>query len=98
MMTASPRASAPSSGPWFPNASHGVGTGENVFVSCCICAMTTRIAARALGLADRGVIAAGKRADLAVWDVETPAELVYRIGLNPCFGVIQGGSWRQETA
>jgi len=43
----------------------------------------TRNAARALGLDDRGVIAAGARADLAVWDVETPAELAYRIGYNP---------------
>jgi hypothetical protein len=38
-------ASRPIHGPCFPKASHGVGTGENVLVSCCICAMTTRIAA-----------------------------------------------------
>lgn len=43
----------------------------------------TRNAARALGLSDRGTIEPGKRADLAVWDIETPAELVYRIGFNP---------------
>lgn len=43
----------------------------------------TRIAAQALGLTDCGVIAAGKRADLAVWDVAHPAELSYRIGFNP---------------
>ena len=43
----------------------------------------TRNAARALGLTDRGTIAAGMRADLAVWDVETPGELAYRIGFNP---------------
>ena len=48
-------------------------------------------AARALGLADRGVIAAGRRADLAVWDVETPAELAYRIGFNPLHDRIFGG-------
>lgn len=42
----------------------------------------TRNAARALGLRDRGVIAAGMRADLAVWDVKQPAELAYRIGSN----------------
>jgi imidazolonepropionase len=29
------------------------------------------------------VIAPGKRADLAIWDVEHPAELAYRIGFNP---------------
>lgn len=37
-------------------------------------------AARALGLADRGAIAAGKRADICVWDLETPAELCYWLG------------------
>ncbi|WP_120502431.1 imidazolonepropionase [Roseovarius sp. EL26] len=45
----------------------------------------TRNAADALGLDDRGVIAAGKRADLAVWDVAHPAELSYRIGFNPLY-------------
>ncbi|MCA1242828.1 imidazolonepropionase [Stappia stellulata] len=44
----------------------------------------TREAARALGIADDlGTLEAGKIADLAVWDVETPAELTYRIGFNP---------------
>jgi imidazolonepropionase len=43
----------------------------------------TRNAARALGLKDRGVIAAGMRADLAVWNAGHPAELAYRIGFNP---------------
>jgi len=43
----------------------------------------TRQAARALGLADSGSLAAGMRADLAVWDVADPAELAYRIGFNP---------------
>jgi len=39
-------------------------------------------AARALGLASQiGAIAPGKAADLAVWEVETPAELGYWIGL-----------------
>ncbi|PWE33019.1 imidazolonepropionase [Maritimibacter sp. 55A14] len=40
-------------------------------------------AARALGLSDVGTIAAGQRAELAVWDIEHPAELSYRIGFNP---------------
>lgn len=45
---------------------------------------TTREAARALGLQDEtGTIEAGKSADLAVWNVRTPAELVYRFGFNP---------------
>jgi imidazolonepropionase len=43
----------------------------------------TRNAARALRMTDRGEITPGKRADLAVWDVEHPAELAYTIGLNP---------------
>lgn len=44
----------------------------------------TREAARALGLlADVGTLEPGKWADLAIWDVERPAELVYRIGFNP---------------
>jgi len=44
---------------------------------------TTRHAAKALGLADSGVIAPGYRADLAIWDVGHPAELSYRFGFNP---------------
>ena len=49
----------------------------------CI-AGVTREAARALGLFDRiGSLEAGKDCDLAIWDIERPAELVYRIGFNP---------------
>ncbi len=48
-------------------------------------------AARALGLADRGTLAAGQVADLAVWDCEHPAELAYRIGVNPLWRRIIGG-------
>ena len=41
----------------------------------------TRHAARALGLADEiGTLEAGKAADLAVWDIERPAELAYWLG------------------
>jgi imidazolonepropionase len=40
-------------------------------------------AARALGLADRGRLAPGLRADLAIWDAEHPRELAYRFGVNP---------------
>jgi imidazolonepropionase len=49
----------------------------------CIAAMT-REAARALGLFDEiGSLDAGKRCDLAIWNIERPAELVYRMGFNP---------------
>ncbi len=44
---------------------------------------TTVNAARALGRSDRGRIAPGLRADLALWDVEEPGELVYALGRNP---------------
>nr|WP_223228041.1 imidazolonepropionase [Lutimaribacter pacificus] len=53
---------------------------------------TTRNAARALGREDCGMIAPGLRADLAVWDVEDPAELSYRIGVNPLHERIFGGA------
>jgi imidazolonepropionase len=44
----------------------------------------TRDAACALGMQDRaGTLEAGKACDLAIWDIERPAELVYRIGANP---------------
>lgn len=43
----------------------------------------TRHAARALGLADRGVLAAGQRADFVLWDVQRPAQLAYALGDNP---------------
>jgi len=51
----------------------------------------TRNAAMALGMADTGTIEAGKRADLAVWNVEHPAELAYRIGFNPLHSRIFAG-------
>ncbi|MFA5684186.1 MAG: imidazolonepropionase [Lysobacteraceae bacterium] len=51
-------------------------------------------AARALGLDDRGRLLAGLRADLALWQVETPAELAYWIaGLLPT-RVLADGVWR----
>lgn len=39
-------------------------------------------AAQALGLTDRGVLKVGMRADLALWDVATPAQLSYQFGVN----------------
>lgn len=44
----------------------------------------TREGARALGLQrETGTLEAGKWCDLAIWDIEQPADLVYRIGFNP---------------
>ncbi|ESY75499.1 imidazolonepropionase [Mesorhizobium sp. LNHC221B00] len=52
----------------------------------------TREAARALGLLDEaGTLEAGKSADLAIWDIERPAELVYRMGFNPLHARIWRG-------
>jgi imidazolonepropionase len=49
----------------------------------CLAGVTCE-AARALGLADEiGTIEVGKSCDLAIWDVDRPAELVYRMGYNP---------------
>jgi imidazolonepropionase len=51
----------------------------------------TRNAARALGLADRGVLARGLRADLALWNIDGPGELAYAVGANPCTGIVRDG-------
>lgn len=52
----------------------------------------TRNAARALGLQDRaGMLAPGLSCDLAIWDIERPAELVYRMGYNPLHARIWKG-------
>lgn len=49
----------------------------------CLIGMT-RHAARALGkLKDIGTLEVGKWANLAIWDIDRPAELVYRMGFNP---------------
>ncbi|TDB27742.1 imidazolonepropionase [Stenotrophomonas sp. ATCM1_4] len=55
----------------------------------------TREAARALGRSDRlGRLVAGMDCDLAIWDIEAPADLVYRIGFNPLHARI----WRGHAA
>lgn len=54
----------------------------------------SRNAARALGLDDTGMLRAGLRADLALWDVGHPAELSYRIGFNPLYKCVFGGMLR----
>ncbi|OYV25400.1 MAG: imidazolonepropionase [Acidocella sp. 20-63-7] len=45
----------------------------------------TRNAATALGRDDIGVLKPGAKCHLAIWDIERPAELVYRIGFNPLY-------------
>lgn len=52
----------------------------------------TRNAARALGLVrETGTLEAGKSCDLAIWNIERPAELVYRMGHNPLHARIWKG-------
>ena len=48
-------------------------------------------AARALGLIDRGTLAAGQRADIVVWNARQPAELAYWIGGALASRVFAGG-------
>jgi imidazolonepropionase len=56
----------------------------------CLRGMTVN-AAHALGMqGEVGTLAAGMRADLAIWDIAQPAELIYWIGGNPL--------WRREFA
>lgn len=58
----------------------------------------TRNAARALGIADsNGSLEVGKRADLALWDIEAPADLVYAVGSRPLREVVQGGRFVHGT-
>lgn len=54
----------------------------------------TANAARALGLYDRGTLAAGQRADFCVWNIEHPNELSYWFGRNPCARVVVDGQER----
>ena len=56
-----------------------------------VLAGVTKNAAAALRISDTGVIEAGKRADLSIWNVQAPAELSYRIGFNPLEKRIFGG-------
>lgn len=56
----------------------------------CLAGVTAN-AARALGRGDIGTLEEGKRCDLAIWDIERPAELVYRMGFNPLHKRIVGG-------
>ena len=54
---------------------------------------TTKNAAKALGLDDTGSIEVGKRADLAIWNIQHPAELSYRVGFNSICKRVFGGKF-----
>ena len=58
----------------------------------------TRNAARALGIeASHGTLVPGADADFALWSVDSPAELCYAIGANPCLGVVRRGQRLQSA-
>jgi imidazolonepropionase len=48
-------------------------------------------AAQALGLADRGVLAPGKLADIQVWDLPSFEAVIYRLGNNAVTMVVKSG-------
>ena len=56
-----------------------------------VLAAVTCHAASALGLDDRGTLRIGDRADIALWKVNTPAELCYWLGARPLKHLICGG-------
>ncbi|HSY28170.1 MAG TPA: imidazolonepropionase, partial [Burkholderiaceae bacterium] len=75
-------------------------------MSCTLFRMTvtealqgvTTHAARALGKSDKhGLLAPGRRADFAIWAVESLAELAYRCGDNPRSGIVRAGIQESKT-
>jgi imidazolonepropionase len=55
----------------------------------------TQHAAQALGLRERGTLAAGQRADMAIWPLDHPNELAYWLGQHPRPRVVFAGHERQ---
>jgi imidazolonepropionase len=55
----------------------------------------TRNGAKALGLSDRGVLAVGRRADLACWNVDDPKDLAYPLNIRPLKWSMLGGTLRE---
>lgn len=82
-----------------PGTSPGLSLLLSAHMSCIFFRLTpleairgiTQHAARALGLRDRGVLAAGLRADFAAFDVAHPNELAYWFGTNLCRRVVAAG-------
>ena len=53
----------------------------------------TRNGARALGMDHtHGTLEAGKAADFVVWNIDSPADLAYRMGYNACAEVVKAGA------
>ena len=42
--------------------------------------------------ATHGTLEVGKAADLALWEIDSPVELAYAIGANPCVGQVRAGT------
>ena len=88
-----------------PGSSPGLSLQLMISMACTFFRMTPEEAvrgvtvngARALGLADRGTLVSGQRADFAVWDLQHPNELAYWFGHNPCRRVVVAGHERQPT-
>ena len=57
----------------------------------------SRHAARALGLHDRGSLAPGLRADLAIWQIDHPIDLCYHFGQRTQVRTVQAGRWRASA-
>ncbi len=57
----------------------------------------TRGGALSLGLPDRGLLAPGQRADLAIIDAPTPTHIPYRPATNLVWGTIQCGQWAHRS-
>ncbi len=82
-----------------PGSSPGLSLLLMLNMACTLFRMTpeealrgvTTHGARALGLHDRGLLAAGRRADFVVWDLEHPNELAYWFGRNPCRRIVVAG-------
>lgn len=63
-----------------------------------VLAGVTTHAARALGLQERcGQLAVGMQADFALWDINSPGDLAFVLGSNPCIGSVVKGALREPA-